>query len=77
MSDIEVRIVECLRPLLGDMAPVAVDMQKKKLGIGTLATAEDYKKLAIELKNMCEEMAGEVIANKIYKMISEVIEEYS
>lgn len=74
MAEIETKMVECLRPLLGDMAAIALNIQKKKLGLSPPLDIEDYKKLAEGLRDMCEEMAGTIIANKIYETLLGVLE---
>jgi len=76
VSEIEMKMEECLRPILGDMAPIAIEGQKKKLGLqGMELSREQYYQLANQIKEMCEEMAGEVIADKIFKGLMSIINE--
>jgi len=72
--NVDTEIEDFLRPLFGDMAPITVETQKEKLGLGGDLNAEDYKKVADEIRRMCEDMAGEIIASKIYKGLLSLIE---
>ena len=67
-------MIEFMRPLIGDMAERAMDNQKKKLGIDkTEPSLDDYKKIAEAIRDLCRHMAGDAIANKIYKGLIELL----
>ena len=68
-------IVEYLKPLFGDMASVTIEMQKEKLGCSGDLSPEDYKQIAEQIRILCKEMAGDVLANKIYDGLMQLIEE--
>ncbi|MGB9637044.1 MAG: hypothetical protein ACPL1Y_07330, partial [Thermoplasmata archaeon] len=54
-----------------------IELQKKKLGI-TVPTnqmsIEDYRKLAGAIKHVCENMAGQLLAEQMYKGMLKIIE---
>jgi demethoxyubiquinone hydroxylase (CLK1/Coq7/Cat5 family) len=72
--EIEHQMIEFMRPLFGDMAEKALENQKTKLGIKKKASSEDYKKIAGSIRDLCKHMAGEVIADKIYTGLMEILE---
>ncbi len=72
--EIESQMIEFMRPLFGDMAEKAMENQKKKLGIDkTEPSLDDYKKIAEAIRDLCRHMAGDAIANKIYKGLIELL----
>ena len=71
----ETKLVEALRVMFGDMAKSAIEVQKKKLGLKDDLSKEDYLKIAKKIMELCKEMAGEHIAEKIYKDMLNIIGE--
>lgn len=69
-SDLE----DYLRPLFGDMSHATIEMQKMKLGLVDNLDADQYLAVAEEIRNLCSEMAGEVIAGKIHQGLVAIIE---
>ncbi len=75
MGEVETKWEEYLKPLLGDMAPITINSQKQKLGLaGGEMSPEDYIKLAEAIKGLCADMAGDVIASKIYEGLLSIID---
>ena len=73
--NVDQELEEYLRPLFGDMAPMAIETQKEKLGLKEKdLNPEEYKEVANSIKAMCEDMAGAGIAEKIYEGLLEIIE---
>ena len=73
--DIDIKIEEFLKPLFGDMATMTIETQKAKLGVSKNLTQEQYMDLADEIKELCEEMAGSLMAQKIYEGLITLIKE--
>ena len=73
-EELEKQMEEYLRPLFGDMAPITIETQKEKLGLGDAVSKNDYLKVAEEIKKLCGDMAGEIIAKKIYDGLISMIE---
>lgn len=72
--DIESQMIDFMRPLFGDMAEKAMENQKVKLGIEKKPSAEDYKKIAEAIRDLCKNMAGDAIADRIYGGLVEILE---
>jgi len=71
---IDSQMVDFMRPLFGDMAEKAIEVQKQKLGIKKKnLTTEEYVKMVIAIKNLCKQMAGDAIANKISEGLNEIL----
>ena len=73
--DIEAKMIEYMRPLFGDMAEKAIENQKCKLGVTKKPTKEDYRKIVEALRDLCKNMAGEQISDKIYAGLIEILDE--
>ena len=74
MGEIESKWEDYLKPLLGDMAPITINSQKDKLGLHGELSGDDYVELAEGIKELCAEMAGDVIAAKIYDGLLSIID---
>ena len=74
MGEVESKWEEYLKPLLGDMAPITINSQKAKLGLQGDLSADDYVKLAEGIKGLCADMAGDVIAAKIFDGLLSMID---
>jgi hypothetical protein len=76
MPDLETKIVEYMRPLFGEFAATAFAQQKAKLGMGEhQLTAEQYLKLAEEIRSMCNQVAGPTIADRVYTGLVAIVRE--
>lgn len=77
-DNLEDRIVECMRPLFGEFAVSALEQQKAKLGMGRghLGAAE-YERLASEIRAMCSQIAGPVVAERVYSGLLAIVKEKS
>lgn len=75
IPDIEDRMVESLRPLFGDFAESAVQQQKAKLGIGGAMDRNGYLRLIEEIKRMCSQVAGPLIADRVYQGLVAIVRE--
>ena len=64
---------EFLKPLFGDMAKLTVDKQREKLQFDGELSKDQYLDLAEEIKVLCEDMAGNLIAQKIYEGLVTII----
>jgi len=73
-QELEKEMENYLRPLFGDMAPITIASQKDKLGLSDDIDSNDYIRVAEEIKKLCNDMAGEIIANKIYQGLVSLIE---
>ena len=73
--DIETRMVESLRPLFGDFAESALEQQKAKLGIGASMDRSAYLRLIEEIKRMCSQVAGPLIADRVYQGLVAIVRE--
>ena len=73
--DIDAKLEEFLKPLFGDMATLTIENQKKSLGFSGEMSEDQYLDLAEEIKDLCEGMAGSLIAQKIYEGLVSIIEE--
>lgn len=71
--DLETRMVESLRPLFGDFAESALEQQKAKLGIGASMDRNAYLRLIEEIKRMCSQVAGPLIADKVYQGLVAIV----
>lgn len=72
---LEERMVEYLKPLFGDMATLTFEMQKDRLNLDKEGlSVDDYILIAKEVRTLCKEMAGEVLADKIYNGLIDIIE---
>ncbi|RLJ02079.1 MAG: hypothetical protein DRP08_04865 [Candidatus Aenigmatarchaeota archaeon] len=74
VDDIEVKMEEFMRPLFGDMAQKTIENQKDKLGMGKKLAHDDYIKVAESIRDLCRNMAGNAIADKIYMGLMEILE---
>jgi hypothetical protein len=72
--DIETQMIEYMRPLFGDMAEKAMENQKNKLGIRKKATVEDYRNIAEAIRELCKNMAGEAISERIYSGLVQILD---
>jgi hypothetical protein len=71
---IDSQMVDFMRPLFGDMAERTIEVQKQKLGIKKkILSTEDYIKMVIAIKDLCKQMAGDAIANKISEGLNEIL----
>lgn len=73
-TNIESQMIDFMRPLFGDMAEKALENQKTKLGIKKKPNADDYKKIADAIRDLCKHMAGDAIADKIYGGLVDILE---
>jgi len=74
--ELDKKIEDYLRPLFGDMAPIALTTQKEKLSLNEeKMSKESYFVVAENIKNMCTEMAGDLIADKIHSGLLDIINE--
>lgn len=73
--DLETRILESLRPLFGDFAESAVKQQKAKLGIEGSMDRGEYLQLIEEIKAMCSQIAGPMIADRVYRGLVAIAKE--
>lgn len=71
---IEDEIIETLRLMFGDMAKPTIEIQKRKLGLRDKLSKEDYLKIADKIRELCREMAGDLIAERIYNDLVNIIE---
>jgi len=70
MSELEQRMEEVLRVLLGDMAPVAINNEKTKLGIADQPLDQQYLPMVAEgVRQLCADMAGDDLARNIYNRL--------
>ena len=76
-EDLEVRMVECMKPLFGDYAETAFAQQKAKLGISGPGRPDDYVRLATEIKAMCDSIAGAGVAERVYEALLSAVQEAS
>lgn len=72
--NIETQMIEYMRPLFGDMAEKAMENQKSKLGIKKTASVKDYRKIAEAIRELCMNMAGEAIAERIHTGLVEILD---
>jgi hypothetical protein len=71
---VDSQMVDFMRPLFGDMAEKTIEVQKQKLGIKKKSlTTEEYIKMVIAIKDLCKQMAGDAIANKISEGLNEIL----
>ena len=73
-NDIEIEMMEFMKPLFGDMAQKTIDNQKEKLELEKELSHDDYVKIAESIRDLCKKMAGNAIADKIYSGLMEIIE---
>ena len=74
--NVDNKLEEFLKPLFGDMATMTIETQKEKLGIsGPDLTQDQYMDLAEEIKELCEDMAGTLMAQKIYEGLIAIVTE--
>lgn len=79
MSDgrIQHQLEAYLTKMFGTMVGPTIELQKKKLGItvpSNQMTVDDYLKIASALKVLCEQMAGELLAEQLYRGMLQIIE---
>lgn len=74
-GDIDGRMVEYMKPLFGEFAGSAFEQQKVKVGIGPQPTRADYLRLADAIRTMCAEVAGDVVASKVYAGLVMIVRE--
>lgn len=66
-----------LTKMFGTMVGPTIELQKKKLGINVPTnqmSIEDYLKIASAIKVLCEHMAGQLLAEQMYKGMLQIIE---
>ncbi|MEM3445021.1 MAG: hypothetical protein QW115_03525, partial [Thermoplasmata archaeon] len=66
-----------LTKMFGTMVGPTIELQKRKLGItvpSNQMSVEDYLKIAGALKVLCEQMAGELLAEQMYRGMLQIIE---
>ncbi|KYK25592.1 MAG: hypothetical protein AYK23_03885 [Candidatus Proteinoplasmatales archaeon SG8-5] len=68
-------MIEYMRPLFGDMAEKAIENQKSKLGVSGKPSKEDYRRIVEALRDLCNNMAGEQISDKIYVGLIEILDD--
>jgi len=73
-NDIEIKMEEFMKPLFGDMAQKTIDNQKAKLELGEELSSQDYEEVAKAIRDLCRNMAGSAIADKIYTGLIEILE---
>ncbi len=71
--NLDEKFEEFLKPLFGDMAQLTVEKQRNKLNLSVNLTKDQYLDLAEEIKELCEDMAGALIAQKIYEGLVTII----
>jgi hypothetical protein len=74
-GDIDGRIVEYMKPMFGEFAGNAFQQQKVKIGIGDQATRADYMRLVESIRSMCAEVAGDIVAAKVYAGLVTIVRE--
>ena len=72
--EIEDKMEQYLKPLFGDMAPMTIQMQKDRLELQGELSKEDYAEIIKSIHHLCQEMAGDVIAEKIKMGLLEIVE---
>lgn len=77
MIDIDARIVEYMKPLFGEFASSAYEQQKVKVGLGEQPSRADYMRLAEAIRSMCAQVAGPVVAGKVYAGLVTILREAS
>jgi|GEM_PF-1460142 hypothetical protein len=63
--------------MFGTMAGPTIELQKRKLGITVPAnqmSIEDYRKIADAIKVLCKNMAGDLLAEQMYRGMLGIIE---
>lgn len=75
MMIIDNEMVKFMHPLFGEMADKTIELQKKKLGIedGPLSY-DEYARLIEAIGNLCRNMAGEAIANRILEGLKNILD---
>lgn len=74
---IQHELEEYLTKMFGTMAGHTIELQKRKLGINVPTnqlSRDDYLKIASALKVLCENMAGQLLAEQLYKGMLRIIE---
>lgn len=74
-TDIEKKMIVFMRPLFGDMARKTIENQKEKLNLmkGEL-TYEQYVQIVESIRDLCNKMAGNAVAEKLRKGLMQIIE---
>ena len=72
--EIEKRMEEYLSPLFGDMASMTIKMQKDKLDLSGEPAKDDYLAVIESIHHLCDEMAGNALANKIRTGLLDILE---
>lgn len=71
---IDSQMVDFMRPLFGDMAEKTIEVQKQKLGIKKKSlSTEEYVMMVTAIRELCKQMAGDAIANKISEGLNEIL----
>ncbi len=71
---IEAKMEDVIKKIFNNFAPHIIQHQKNKLKLIEPISKEDYFKIAKEIQILTIEMAGNMIGNKIYKSLIEVID---
>jgi hypothetical protein len=73
--DLDLRLVESMRPLFGDFAESALQQQKAKLGMRDAMGRSEYLRLIEAIKGMCTSIAGPTIADRLYQGLAAIVHE--
>ena len=72
--EVEKKMEEYLAPLFGDMASMTIKMQKDKLDLQGDPGRDEYEKVIESIHHLCDEMAGQALANKIRAGLLDILE---
>ncbi len=76
VENLDAEIVAYLSQVFGEVSQSAIEIQKKKMGLGEHPTLEEYQKLAERIREVFVEMADEAVADIVYHGILAIIKEH-
>jgi hypothetical protein len=71
----EIKMMEFMRPLFGDMARKTIENQKEKLNLtkGELSY-EQYVQIVESIRDLCFKMAGNAVAEKLRNGLMQIVD---
>jgi hypothetical protein len=69
----EEQLADFMKPLFGEMAEKAIQLQKERLGLKGEPTKDGYLEIVKSISSLCRTMAGDSIAHRMEEGLTKIV----